>query len=261
MGELRFGISARHGGPTLLEGARGFARAIGTQLGRTVRLVVLEDYQKLLERVGGGLELAWLPPLVHVEAAGKGAKLVAVSQRSGALTYRSALLVHAESKHREVKDLGGARAAWTDPLSASGHLVPRLHLTAAGVTLADEAFVGSALAACSAVADGKADVCACFVRDRPNDPAAWLWDVSLVYPPAAWRLRAVDVTPAIPPDGVVISSQVEPALATSLEEILLKVHEDRAGREALKALMNADQLVATDAAVTASVARLRALLP
>ena len=117
----------------------------------------------------GGIAIAWMPPLMHVRAAHKGALLACVSQRDGALTYRAALLVRADSDAPRVPSLRGARAAWADPYSASGYLFPQLHLLAAGIDprydFASESYYGSAAAACRAVVDGDADVCAHYISD------------------------------------------------------------------------------------------------
>src|SRR5688572_26626953 len=95
---LRFGISQGHGGSTLIEGAKAFAAVLQRSLDRPVRLIIVDDYEKLLvETLGAEVHLAWMPPLVHLRAAEKGAQLAAVPLRRGALTYRSAILVAAKS--------------------------------------------------------------------------------------------------------------------------------------------------------------------
>src|SRR3954465_3486771 len=104
-----------------------------------------------------------MPPLLHERAGAGGAHLVAVSQRGGALQFRSALLVRIESRFRALEDLRGARAAWSDRHSASGHLYPKQHL--GGIARAGETIFGAPLEAMGPVADGRADLCAAFVSD------------------------------------------------------------------------------------------------
>jgi phosphonate transport system substrate-binding protein len=263
---LRFGVSQGHGGGSLVEGANGFVTSLGKMLDLTVRLIVAPDYEKLLAAItGGGLDVAWMPPLLHVRATAARASLVGVCERNGARTYRSALLVRADSRATSVKDLAGARVAWTDRASSGGYIFPRLHLLAAGIApgkgISNEKFVGSPRAACAAVADGNADLCACFISEEgAKDAARALEDVKRVYPPAPWRLKVLDVTEAIPPDGVVLAETVPADVARRITEALHDLHKLAEGREALQKLMYADKLVPVDVIVARALARLAQLV-
>lgn len=242
---IRFALGAGHGGESMLSGARAFTAALAKTLRQEVRLVVSDDYDELLARLlADAAELAWMPPLVHARATAAGATLAVVSERDGALTYRSALLVRVDAPAAALSDLHDVRVAWTDPHSAAGHTFPRLHLQAAGVSIGEETFAGSPLAACAAVADGHADLCACFVRESAaSAPARALADVSRVYAPATWRLKVLAITDAIPPDGIVIAPGVPTADATRYAEALMKLHRHPAGLAAMWGLMNATRLV------------------
>src|SRR5258706_12882136 len=102
-----------------------------TSLG--VTLHVAYDYRALLERfLQRHIELAWMPPLIQAQVDEVG-ELVAVCERAGVAAYRAALVVRVDSRYQTLSDLRGARAAWTDPGSASGDVFPRLHLLAAGL--------------------------------------------------------------------------------------------------------------------------------
>lgn len=241
---IRFALGAGHGGESMLSGARAFTAALAKTLRREVRLVVSDDYEALLARLlADATDLAWMPPLIHARATAAGATLAAVSERDGALTYRSALLVRVDSPAAALTDLRDVRVAWTDLHSAAGHTFPRLHLQAAGVSITDETFAGSPLAACAAVADGSADLCACFVRESAaSAPARALADVSRVYAPATWRLKVIAITDAIPPDGIVIAPGVQAADVTRYTDGLLKLHRQPAGLAALWSLMAATRL-------------------
>src|SRR5262249_8922646 len=138
-------------------------------------------------------------------------------ERAGRLTYRSAILVAADSPVRTVAELDQARAAWTDERSASGYLFPRLHLERSGGAsrLASERFYGPSSAACAAVAGGGPRLCACSVSETASaDPAAMLAEVQATFAAAPWRLRVLDVTDAIPPDGMVMPADFAHADAT-----------------------------------------------
>jgi phosphonate transport system substrate-binding protein len=264
---LRFGVSRSQSGSQPTEGASSpaatFARVLGAHVGSPVELVVTSDYDTLTNRVlDGSLHLAWMPPIAHARAVHRGAVLAAVSERDGAITYRSALLVRTHSVYIGVGGLRGVKVAWSDPSSAGGHLFPRLHLLHAGLDprrdLVEERFFGSTHAAIEAVVRGDADVCACYVRNASSEPQAALRDVERVYPGAHDALRVVGVTDPIPPDGVVLSSRLEPLLQAKLRDVLLGLHLHEDGRAALAALMQADRLRGVTNDVLRILARLRA---
>jgi phosphate/phosphite/phosphonate ABC transporter binding protein len=246
---VRFGLSFSHGGANLERGGHLFADALRAGLGFPVELEVAVDYQRLINGVlTGEIDIAWMPPMLHIRASAQGAALIAVAERRGSLFYRSALLVPVESPRTSIENLRGARAAWTDRSSASGYLFPRLHLRNRGVEprqeLESETFFGSTGAACDAVLDGRADFCACFVGDAAaGDLTIAEADIARVYGPKAKRLRVLEVTEAIPPDGIMVMGALTPSAQKHTRDVLLKIHRRAAGREALQMLMNAERLV------------------
>lgn len=269
---LVFGISRSHAGHDLDAGARLFADALAARIGRKVTVTITPDYERLLDGLlVGGISFAWMPPLLHVRAALKGAPLAAVSQRNGALAYRAALLVRADSHRTTVRSLRGARAAWADPYSASGYLFPQLHLLAAGVDprydLASERHHGSAAAACRAVADAEADVCAHYISDAAGAAREDDWKLARLEllrslgERVAAELRVLDVTDPIPPDGMVLAPPLDGRLQATLRDALLSLADDAAGARALHLLAQADRLMPVTGDVVKIIARLRAHVP
>lgn len=256
---LRFAVSRHHGGLKLEERARDFALEIGVALGRPIAASVSESYDALLAGLEHGrVDLAWVPPLVHALATAQGATLVAVCERGAVVTYRSAILVHADARFSSSRDLAGRRAAWTDVESASGYVFPRRHLARLGVDphgLVDQ-FHGSAAAAASAVADGAADFCACFVDEAAaSSPLVALAQARRAVGAAGGALRVLDVTGPIPPDGFVASAGVAGSLP-NLQPALLSLHQRPGAANVLRALTKADRLVAVDDRVRAALASL-----
>lgn len=256
-GALRFAVSRSNAGPTLLDGARRFAAALDERLGRPVDVVIAYDHAALLKMLtGGGAELAWMPPLVQARAIGSGAHVVALSQRQGSLGYRSALVVHADSRFHALADLVAVRAAWVDKESASGYVVPRQHLVERRVELAralrSERFYGSTVAACRAVVGGDADLSACFVRSATGVPTA----NAEVQRTIGGALRVLELTGHIPPDGIVAAAAVDGAELATLREALLALHEAPAGQEALTMLLQAERLAPVPDALVRELERL-----
>lgn len=240
---IRFGLSRAHSGAKLVEGARLLAAALEGQLDSPVSLTVSDDYEQVLEAIlKNELDVAWMPPLLHERAGAGGAHLVALSQRGGALQFRSALLVRRESSYQSLADLAGARAAWSDRHSASGHLYPKQHL--GKLRLGAETMFGAPLDAMNAVVDGRADLCAAFVSDAAGrDHALAENEIRAAFSPVAEGLRVLDVTGAIPPDGIVVAAGVDPKERVRIAKALEKLHQAPAGKAALSVLMGAERLV------------------
>src|SRR5438477_7841987 len=175
------------------------AGALAKGLGSGVDASMADDYDQLLKQViAGEVDVAWLPPLLHARAAEQGARLVALPQRGGWLTFRSALLVRKDDPVKSIAALRGVRAAWRDRSSASGYLFPRLELAARGAppekAFASEKFYGSVLDAAMAVVNGEADLCTCFVSDAARDPQRAAVEVRTALGAAAEKLRVLHVT-------------------------------------------------------------------
>jgi phosphonate transport system substrate-binding protein len=256
---IRFGVS----GLNLLEPAGAFASALAEMCGVALRPWVATDYDHLLEAVGSGsVGVAWMPPLLHARASSGGAVLAALCERKQSLTYRSALVVRHASNFYGVSGpaLAGARVAWVDPRSTGGYLFPRMHLTAAGVDpklhLAGEEFYGSYPRAAMAVVRSEADLCPCHVSESAaGDAQVALAEVRRVVGVADAPLRVLAITDSIPADGIVLGPAV--AEKDALLRGLLRLHERIEGAQALRALTNADRLVAPTAEVQHILARLR----
>jgi phosphonate transport system substrate-binding protein len=205
-----------------------------------------------------------MPPFLHIEAARHGAHLAAVCERAGALTYRSALFVRHDDPVRNLESLRGVRVAWTDRSSASGYVFPRLHVVStipAAQAFSEEQFLGSPREVCGAVADGRADLGACFTSEaNAEDLRQTLVDVARIYPAANWRLRVLAVTRAIPSDGLVVAAAIDPATRARIAEALLRINDVSEGASALAKLFFADRLVEVTRSVSLAIEAMAPLL-
>ena len=151
-----------------------FAAALGEALGSAVEVSTGADYRSLVAGLEQGvLHIAWVPPLAVAKAVKSGLVLpAAIAKRSGLSSYGAALFARADSPIATVADLRGVRAAWVDRESASGYLVIRASLRAAGLRLTEafteELFLRSHAAVARAVLEGRADVGATYVTLHPG---------------------------------------------------------------------------------------------
>jgi phosphonate transport system substrate-binding protein len=165
---LVFGLAVPESAVAFDTGVGTLIRWIGARAGLDLVRFQVPSYESLAQQmIDGALQIAWLPPIVFVQLERDGvvAPLV-TSQRTAGAEYQSVLVVRRSSPITTLDGLRGASAAWVDPLSASGYVLPRLQLAAVGIdprtVFGAERFFGSHGAAVRAVIDGKADVAATF---------------------------------------------------------------------------------------------------
>ncbi|MDP3278366.1 MAG: PhnD/SsuA/transferrin family substrate-binding protein [Deltaproteobacteria bacterium] len=93
------------------------------------------DYAELLRRVlDRSIDCAWLPPVTYLRALEAGVvEPVYALRRAGVGRYVSALICSENASYARVEDLHGARAAWVDPWSAAGYIMPRRMVRDAGL--------------------------------------------------------------------------------------------------------------------------------
>lgn len=256
---VSFGLSRNHAGANLAAWPGIISAAVGVGLGSEVAVVLADDYEKLLAGVlSQTVDIAWLPPLLHARAAKEGARLVALPQREGWLTFRSALLVRKDDAVSSLQALRSVRVAWRDRSSASGYLFPRLELASRGVppdkAFASEKFYGSVVVAAQAVIAGEADLCTCYVSDpAARDPQRAMVEIEKVLGPLAASLRVLHVTDPIPPDGLVVGPRVTPAEQGPIATALLGLHNTAEGRRALQTVLQAERLAPVNDALLQSL--------
>ncbi len=185
-------------------------RAALEAAGVAADVVVTRDYDALRRAVAGrAVDAAWAPPVVCAWLEGAGHTVVARAVRRGTSTTASAL-VGRPGTRLVPRTL---RAAWVDPWSTVGHLLPRAHLyrrrrVGDGFFVAEE-FHGSYDRAVQAVVRGEADVAG--VHALPGDPASVTRALERHVPGSAAALVVLDTTDAVPGDGVVVARDVDGA--------------------------------------------------
>lgn len=184
------------------------------------------SYGQLADWLASGeVDAAWAPPGVCARVLDAGGRVPLRAVRFGATSYRSALLCCTD-RSVDLKRLGASitplRAAWVDPFSAAGCLVPRRYLHDRGAEL-DEHFLGSYRACFDALLSGEADVAATFVGARGSG------HVDLCGTRAC-ELRVLAWTDEIPNDGVAISPALPEEVAAEVEAALDDAFIGAAGR-------------------------------
>jgi len=115
--------------------AAAFAAAISKLAGCAVSAERVASYAQLTERMlRGEVDFAWLPPVPYIALSRRNAAEPLVHLvRDGRSEFYAVLVVRRDSKIENPRDLEGKRAAWVDPHSASGYVLPRIGLSAVGI--------------------------------------------------------------------------------------------------------------------------------
>src|SRR5207248_2419860 len=126
-----------------------FADLLSTLSREDITMSVAKSYDALTHAMAKrAYDLAWLPPIPYLTLEGQGAVTPLVSHRRGGLSqFHCVVIVRARSRIRTPVGLRGKRAAWVDPKSAAGFVLPRIGLAALGVdartAFGEERFYGS----------------------------------------------------------------------------------------------------------------------
>lgn len=172
--------------------------------GVVVDVVIPRDYDALrLAVLTGAVDAALAPPVVCAQLVAAKVPVPLQVVRRGHTAFASALVVRRGCRVSLVPRT--LRAAWVDPLSMCGHLLPRAHLRAGRHRLdgffVDEHFHGSYRAALQAVVDGRADTAGVHVLPGGEGLAESL---EVHVPGASLQLTALAVTAAVAGDAIAV---------------------------------------------------------
>jgi len=207
------------------------ANYLGEQVERPAELLLQADYahtNALLKE--GACDVALICTYAFVKAREEaGVQSIAVPVVDGEVTYRSLLVVRADSPYRVLTDLAGKRFASADEMSTTGWLFPAVSLLDQGEN--PTSFFSSHLLT------GSHDRSLAAVVERDADGTAIH---SLVFQRAPKALRdSVRIIARSPPYGmpsVVVPSTTSEALLERLRSVLLNAHSDPIGKEILRTL-------------------------
>ena len=198
-----------------------------------------EDLGTLLRTVPDSI--VWAPPIVAVDLLDAHlAEAIALPERHGLLTSNVAFIVRLQDAAKTLEDLRGRRVIWLDRQSASGYVLPRLHLASRGLDpdtfFSKEVFGDTHLAVLDAVSSGAADVGTSWCRIDPKTQktldAGWIRSDGLSIRP----VRAAHTLGPVPNDAVLTSVKVRTTDRLRLVRWLLEPEKPSQGP--LKELMS-----------------------
>jgi phosphonate transport system substrate-binding protein len=163
---LRVGLVPNQNPESVEANYEPFGEYLSEQLGRGVELTVPTSYGAVVEAmINDELDLAYFGGLTYVQARNRGEVTPLVTEinpRTGDTTYRSVIVVPADSEVQEVSELAGQDFAFGSASSTSGSLYPAIMLRDAGgidyrTDLANFNYTGGHDATAQAAANGSVD--------------------------------------------------------------------------------------------------------
>ena len=235
--------------------------------GLTFRVSVPTSYAGVIEAIGAGqVDVGWLAPFAYVLARDRhGVEVQLASIRMGSKTYRSQIVVRADSGIDNLDQLRGKRFAFVEPGSVSGFIFPNALLAQRGIDyrqfFSDTTFTGGHDRAIVAVYNRQVDGAATFgnsIEAGPPSDARTLLTSTL--PDVMQVIRPIAQTDPIPNDTVATRRGLDETIGQLVKNGLLYVQGTAEGQRVLRDLYNINGLApATDTDFDSVRAAARAL--
>jgi phosphonate transport system substrate-binding protein len=207
------------------------------------------SYTTVIEAMGANqVDVGWLAPFAYVLAHDKnGTQVILASLRQGSKTYRSQIIVRADSGITSIDQLRGKKFAFVDPASASGFLFPNALLAQMNIDyktfFSDTTFAGGHDKVVIAVYNKQVDGGATFGNNLDTGPptdARTLVQGTL--PDVLQAVRPIAQTDPIPNDTVSIRRGLDDNLVQLIRNGLLYVQSTPDGQKTLRDLYQIDGL-------------------
>lgn len=248
---LRVGFVPSENVQQVAQNAQPLVEIMRQKLGMEVEPFVAVDYTGVIEALRAKkLDIAFLTPASYVLAKNEAdIQVVLKSHRKGLASYYAAIITRADSGINSLKDLRNKTFAFGDPLSTTGHIIPKKMFLEAGIDPAKDfkhvLYSGGHDATVLAVLNRKVDAGATFANFTDGKDAAWVQ--YLKNPAERKQIRAIAYSDPIPADNLVFRAGLDPALGKKIQELFLELSRDPAGQKMLRDLYQIDGFVpATD---------------
>ena len=248
---LRVGFVPSENVQQVAQNAQPLVDVLHKELGMEIEPFVATDYTGVVEALRAKkLDIAFLAPASYVLAKNEAdVQVVLKSHRKGYASYYAAIITRSDSGINTLKDLRNKTFAFGDPLSTTGHIIPRKMFLEAGIDPAKDfknvLYSGGHDATVLAVLNRKVDAGATFANFTDGRDAAWIQ--YLKNPEDQKKIRAIAYSEPIPADNLVLRADLDPALGKKIQEVFLALSRDPAGQKMLRDLYQIDGFVpATD---------------
>jgi phosphonate transport system substrate-binding protein len=248
---LRVGFVPAEDAQQVMQNAQPLVDILHKELNMEIQPFVATDYTGIVEALRvNKLDVAFLAPASYVLAKNEAnIKVVLKSERKGIPFYYAAIITRADSGIRKLEDLRGKTFAFGDSLSTTGHVFPRKMFKERGIDPVRDfkqiLYSGGHDATVLAVLNGKVDAGATYANSPDSEDTAWMR--YLKNPEDVKKIRAIAFSEPIPADNLVISGNLDDAVAKKIVAIFLELSRNPQGKKMLRDLYQIDGFVtATD---------------
>jgi phosphonate transport system substrate-binding protein len=234
----------------LIAGGEAVAAKLTEMTGYTIKTTVPNSYAALIEAMGSGnAHVGWLPPFAYLLAKEKGfADVGLVVVRFGSTYYGSQFVANVDAGFTPYFDpttnantadaatalvqFDGKKPCWTDPLSASGYVIPAGFVAKNGAKVKAAAFVQGHPTVINALyAGGICDFGATYIDARTTK------SVIEAKPDVMEKVVVIWQTdPVIPNDNVAFATDLPEDVRAKLTEALSAMAADPDGQALLKGM-------------------------
>lgn len=244
---LRVGFVPSENVQQVAQNAQPIVDILRKELDMEVEPFVATDYTGVVEALRAKkLDIAFLSPASYVLAKNEANIQVALkSHRKGSAAYYAAIITRSDSNIKTLKDLKNKTFAFGDPLSTTGHIIPRKMFLENGIDPSKDfshvIYSGGHDATVLAVLNRKVDAGATFANFTDGKDAAWMQ--YLKNPAEQKQIRAIAYSEPIPADNLVYRADLDPAVASKITDTFLALGKDPAGQKMLRDLYQIDGFV------------------
>ena len=232
--ELLLGVEPEHNIFDQMERHRFLASYLSDQLGVKIKLTIMSRYGEVIKRfktlkLDGAFLTSYTATMaikqLHLEPLANPVNL------AGDSTSQGYIFVRKDSGIRGIIDMKGANIVFVDPATMEGYLFPLAFLLQHGVNdinvfFNQYYFSGSHASAIYAVLDGRADIGSAkntvFDQMVKNDPSI------------GHELEIIARSPKVPEVTLCISTAIAPDLRKRLNDTLLNLDKNEAGKKVLQ---------------------------
>lgn len=217
--------------PDIIASADVIADLLSEKTGYVIKGNVATSYSAVIEAMGTGkAHMGTLATFAYILANQKyGVECALVSVRYGTAYYNGEIIAGADTGITKLEDLKDKTMCWVDATSASGYIVPRIMVMAAGVDpdtdLAQQIEVGSHDGVALAVYQGDCDAGACYIdaRDKIEDD----------FPDVKEKTIVIAESPEIPNDGLQFIKDFPPEMRENIVKAFLEIMDTEEGVEVM----------------------------
>lgn len=136
--QIRIGILGGENEADRIGRYGAYGRLIEETFGVPVRLFQASDYSGVVQAFAGKhIEMASMSPAAYaaswMDSNGNVEPILVTQEADGSTSYIAVMYTRADTGITSLEQMRGRSMAWADPNSASGYLIPRAELRAAGV--------------------------------------------------------------------------------------------------------------------------------